>query len=179
MQAKPSLRKVYLGDYSPIRKSKYVKIFGLMRNLPRSFYKECLSINSNSDLYNFLNKINFVFNKHAGKKGRNAVSFKESRFLTAREILKRKVTKACGSRVTIFASVLRKKGIPVKLVHGKIRGSTGESRHAWLKIYNPLNKKWIITDVSSKGYSLPSKAYSTHEYLDWSELKKDYKRGKW
>jgi len=172
------LKKIHLNDYASI-KSPYIEIFGLMKGIPEKFYKECLPLNSNSDLESFLRKINFVIYKNVGKKKRNAKSFEESRFLTVKEILRRKII-SCGSKVSIFAAVLRKKGIPVKLVHGRLHGSKKtDNRHAWLKIYNPLNRKWIIVDVTQKNFSLHPKAYQLKDYQDWGELKKDYKKGDW
>jgi len=172
------LKKIHLDDYASI-KSPYIEVFGLMKDLPEKFYKECLPLNPNSDLENFLRKINFIIHKNAGEKKRNAKSFEESRFLTAKEIIKKKII-SCGSKVTIFAAVLRKKGIPIKLVHGRLSGSKRtDNRHAWLKIYNPLNRKWIAVDITQKDFSLRPKAYQVKGYQDWSELKKDYKKGDW
>lgn len=172
-----TLKKIRLNNYAPI-KSKYTEIFGLMKNIPKKFYKKCLPLNPNSDLENFLRKINFTIHKNAGENKRNAKSFEESRFLTAKEILKRRIV-SCGSGTTIFAAVLRKRGIPTKLVHGKIRGSKNDNRHAWLKIYNPLNKKWLVVDIARQNFSLHPKTYSLRQYQDWSELKNDYKKGEW
>lgn len=172
------LKKIHLNDYVST-KSPYTEVFGLMKDIPKKFYKKCLPLNPNSDLENFLRKINFIIHENNGKKKRKAKSFEESRFLTAKEILKRKII-SCGSKVTIFAAVLRKRGIPIKLVHGRLyRSKKTDNRHAWLKIYNPLNKKWIVVDVTQKDFSLHSNAYQVKEYQDWSELKKDYKKGKW
>ncbi len=67
----------------------------------------------------------------------------------------------------------------MKLIHGKLRGSEEDDRHAWLKIYNPLNKNWFTVDVTRSDFFLHPKAYPIREYRDWSELKKDYKNGDW
>ncbi|MCX6812981.1 MAG: transglutaminase-like domain-containing protein [Candidatus Azambacteria bacterium] len=171
------LKKIHLNDYASI-KSPYTEVFGLMKGIPEKFYKECLPLNPNSDLENFLRKINFVIHKNADKKKRNAKSFEESRFLTARQILKRGIV-SCGAKVTLFAAVLRKRGIPTKLVHGKLTGSQGDNRHAWIKIYDPLNKNYLIVDVTQKNFSLHLKAHQIKKYHDWSKLKRDYKKGKW
>lgn len=172
------LKKIHLNDYVLI-KSKYTEIFGLMKNIPEKFYKKCLPLNPNSDLENFLRKINFIIYKNAAERKRNAKSFKESRFLTAKEILKRGII-SCGAKTTIFSAVLRKRGIPTKLVHGKIRGiKKSDNRHSWLKIYNPLNKKWLIIDPTRQDFSLHPNIFPLRQYQDWSELKKNYKNGKW
>lgn len=177
MKTIDTLKKIHLSDYR-IVKSPYIQVFGLMKNISDKFYKQCLPLNSNSDLENFLRKINFIIYKNAGENKRNAKSFEESRFLTARQILKRGII-SCGAKITLFAAVLRKRGIPTKLIHGKLRGSHDDNRHAWLKIYNPLNRRWFVVDVTQNDFSLYSKAYPAGEYLDWSELKKDYKKGNW
>jgi transglutaminase-like putative cysteine protease len=149
-----------------------------MKNLPEDFYQKCLPKNKNINLEKFLRKIDLVFQKNLGNKGRNAKSFEESRFLTAKEILKKKIN-SCGAKTTIFAGVLRKIGIPTKLVHGKFKNQKGADRHAWLKIYNPLNKKWLDVDITQKDFSLPSQVVLIREYHDWNELKIDYRKGNW
>lgn len=177
MKTIETLKKIRLSDYR-IVKSPYLQIFGLMKDTPETFYRKCLPLNPNSNLENFVRKINFVIYKNAGKNKRNAKSFEESRFLTAHQILKRGII-SCGAKTTLFAAVLRKRGIPTKLIHGKLRSSQDDNRHAWIKIYNPLSKKWLVIDVTRSDFSLHSKAYPIREYRDWSELKKNYKKGKW
>lgn len=171
------IKKIHLSDYRNV-KSSYLQVFGLMKSIPEKFYKECLPKDPNSDLENFLRKINFVIHKNTDKEKRNAKSFEESRFLTARQILTRRII-SCGAKATLFAAVLRKKGIPTKLIHGRLRDSHNDNRHAWLKIYNPLNKKWVVIDATRGDFSLHQRAYPIWEYRDWSELKKDYKKDKW
>ncbi len=179
MKTAEILKKIHLNDYASIKKPKYIKIFGLMKNIPGKIYKECLPLNPNSDLENFLRKINFIIHKNTMNKRRKAKSFEESRFLTAKEILKRGIM-SCGAKATVFAAVLRKRGIPTKLIHGKLRKlKKTNNRHAWLKIYNPLNKKWLIIDITRQDFSVHPDAYPVRQYQDWSELKNDYKKGKW
>ncbi|MBI5401261.1 transglutaminase domain-containing protein [Candidatus Wolfebacteria bacterium] len=177
MKTTDVIKKIHLSDYRTA-KLPYLRVFGLMKNIPETFYQKCLPLNPNSNLENFLRKINFIIHKNAGKKKRNAKSFEESRFLTARQILKRGII-SCGANAALFSAVLRKRGIPTKLIHGKLRDSHNDNRHAWIKIYNPLNKNWLVIDVTQNDFSLHLKAYPIREYQDWSELKKDYKNGKW
>ncbi|MFH0806127.1 MAG: transglutaminase domain-containing protein [Candidatus Brennerbacteria bacterium] len=150
-----------------------------MKGLPRTFYLKCLSKKSDSNLLDFLRRIRKFYYQKAT---RHARSFKESRFLTAQEILKRKI-QSCGSICTIAGAVLRGNNIPIKLVHAKIRGKDDDNhRHSWLKIYNPLNKKWLDVDLTNSyltTYAEVSHAYPFKTYRDWSELKSDYKKGKW
>ena len=182
MESTNNLKKIHLGEYQFLKSRyilKYLKVCSLTKNIPEEFCKKCLPLKQDLNLEDFLRKINLVLRENVGEKKKKAKSFEESRFLTAREILKRKIV-SCGSTTTIFAAVLRKQRIPTKLVHGKIReAKRADTRHAWLKIYNPLNKKWIVIDPMRQDFSLCPRAYPVRQYQDWSELKKDYKKGKW
>jgi len=86
---------------------------------------------------------------------------------------------SCGAIAKIYTALLRRFGIPVKMVHGRIRGQRGESRHAWLKLYDPHKKRWFALDTGQKGFKLVHGARQLKIYSTWEGLYKDYKQGKW
>jgi len=77
---------------------------------------------------------------------------------------------SCGALALIFATILRKFRIPVKLIHGRIRDTARDDRHAWVQIYDPLRKRWLNIDPTSPDFMLNPRAYPLKECVDWRDL---------
>lgn len=171
-----NLDKIKIEDY---QKCKTNKKWLKKTKVPNYFWKKFADITPETTVDELLTKIDKELMSFYGKKRDKGRSFKDSRFTAIPQILKRGMV-SCGALSRIFSAVLKNFEIPTKLVHGRIKGRTGANRHAWLKIYNPKIKKWIVIDPTKhhKKFKLSKKARQLKIYSDWSELKKDYQIGK-
>lgn len=93
---------------------------------------------------------------------------RESRLITARQIIE-KHQSTCGSRATVVASVLRKLGIPTKLIHGKYIESNPEMRHAWNEVLLD-NGKWVPFDIFGKKRGIGKYHKKELEVVDWEDI---------
>ena len=137
------------------------------------------NITSETTVGELLTRINKELGRIYGKKRDKARSFADSRFTPLSNMLKRGMV-SCGALSIIFATILRKFNVPTKLVHGRLRGQKGESRHAWLKLYNPKNKKWHAIDPTQphRNFAIILSARQIKIYANWEDLKNDYKKKK-
>lgn len=173
-----SLDKIKPSDYRGLGTS-----FGRWtrkKKVPAYFWKKFSTVTPDVSVGKLLKKINNeLVTAYAKKKKRPAKTFADSRFTPLPEMLRRGMF-SCGALAKIYATVLRNFGIPVKMIHGRIRGQRGESRHAWLKIYNPKNKRWIAVDPTQhkRGLKTIPTARQLKIYASWDELEKDYEKDK-
>lgn len=168
-----TLKKIKLKDFGEIKQDKrWVKKIAV----PSHFLKK-FRVVPNTALYSLLKQIDRELTKlYKGKKD-TGKSFADSRFTAVSQALKRGMV-SCGALTQIYAGVLRNYGIPVKLVHGRLKGQRGDSRHAWLRIYNPVNKKWVVVDPTNKNFTPLKTARQLKIYSTWKELREDYLRGR-
>lgn len=94
-------------------------------------------------------------------------NFKESRFISVRNILKKR-QKSCGSMATVVASVMRNLGYPTKLINGMYIKEKDNMRHAWNEIY--INGQWISFDITRKNFKLDKYHIKQDEFVDWEDL---------
>ncbi|MHC1716340.1 MAG: transglutaminase-like domain-containing protein [Candidatus Dojkabacteria bacterium] len=95
-------------------------------------------------------------------------NIRESRLITARQIIEKRQS-TCGSRATVVASVLRKLGIPTKLIHGRYIESNPEMRHAWNEVLLD-NGKWVPFDLMGKRWGISEYHIKEFEVVDWEEI---------
>ena len=172
-----NIRKTKLSKYK--NPSNELRGWLYTRTIPNYFWKKFENVNSEMTVGELLRQIDRELRVIYGKKKDTARSFADSRFTPLPKMLKRGMV-SCGALSIIFATVLRKFGIPVKLVHGRLKGQTGENRHAWLKLYNPVNKKWYTIDPTQwhRSFAIKPSARQIRIYADWAELRKDFTRKK-
>lgn len=78
-------------------------------------------------------------------------------------------TGICYDFSTLYASMLRSQGVPVKLVKGY--SSNAEGYHAWNEAYNEKTKEWMIIDAT---YDL--QVIKKNKSVKMIKLTKDYKK---
>jgi len=177
-----------LKEVNPLGYSNLDKVFNewleIKEDLPEEFWEKLKDINKENNLNLILLRIKQELFSFYGDKRDKAKSFKDSRFTSLKDMIDRGMV-TCGSMTKIFATVLRKFGIPTKMVHGILESQKKsfiksvllKNRHAWLEIYNPETKDWISIDPTRNDFSLYPDAIKIKEYHDWSELKGDYDKG--
>lgn len=101
-------------------------------------------------------------------------NIRESRLITASEIV-RKHQSTCGSRATVVASVLRKLGIPTKIIHGRYVEENPEMRHAWNEVLLD-NGKWASFDIFGKKRGVGKYHRKELEVIDWEEIEENIDR---
>lgn len=99
--------------------------------------------------------------------------FRQSRFISVGDVLGKRQN-SCGSKATVVASVLRSLQIPTKLVHGFYEKENPNMRHAWNEVY--INNEWIPFDITRKDFNLNDFHIKDSEWVDWTDMEKDYKR---
>ena len=92
-----------------------------------------------------------------------------SRFLSVSKIIKIKL-RTCGSICAVVAAVLRKIGLAVKLVDGKLCKDGEWRRHAWLEVKYDKGGQFIPFDPFSPGFHLTKKHRKVATFADWSEM---------
>lgn len=172
-----NLKKVTIGDYQNL-KGKF-RPWLLKEKIPAFFWEKIEKTNTQISVEKLLYKIDKELMNCYGKKRDTACSFSDSRFSSISQILKRGMV-SCGALSRIHTAVLRNLGIPVKLVHSKLKGQKGENRHSWLKIYNPHTKRWIDVDPTQdrRGFKIINTARQIKIYSNWNEMKEDYRLGR-
>lgn len=93
---------------------------------------------------------------------------RESRLITTSQILE-KHQSSCGARATVVASILRKLGIPTKLIHGRYIENDPEMRHAWNEVLLD-NGKWVPFDLMGKKRGISKYHIKEFEVVDWEEI---------
>lgn len=169
------LHTIRLADYSNMG-GVYTKWKYSSREVPDYFLRNFQDLPSHLSVFQLLMRIRKVLYDFYGEKPNYASTFAESRFTSISEILERKLI-SCGAVTCVFGLTLREFGIPTKFVHGKIKGTRPNDRHAWLKVYDPNDKKWIEIDPGTNDFSVYSDARQWRIYYNWNELKKDYEKG--
>ena len=172
---KSRLDLIKLSDYKRSWNKSIKKWLG-HANVPKDFLSR-VDLPNHVSVFVLLMRIRRVLYDIYGTKRDKAESFSDSRFASFPQILNRGMI-SCGALATVYGKTLRRFGIPIKFVHGKLQGQNFESRHAWLKIYDPIEKKWITADPTIGDFELSKKAIQKKIYIDWSDLKKDYLLGK-
>ncbi|MFH1170370.1 MAG: transglutaminase domain-containing protein [Candidatus Vogelbacteria bacterium] len=175
---KNNIRKVKISDYLG-NQSRNLQVWSRSEKVPKYFWNRFKDITPEITIGELLTRIDKELRKIYGKKKDLAQSFADSRFTPLPNMLKRGMV-SCGALSIIFATILRKFGIPVKLVHGRLNGQRGENRHAWLKLYNSRDKKWCAIDPTQwhRNFAIKPSARQIKIYADWKELRKDYDKGK-
>jgi hypothetical protein len=173
----PLIRKIKIKDYNR-RWSKSMKRWLRFQEPPRPFWNKFCDIKPEFTILKLLQRIGKELMILYGKKRNKARSFADSRFTLLPQMLKRGMV-SCGALALIFCTVLRKFGIPTKLVHGRIRGQSGQNRHAWLKIYHPSKRIRLAIDPGQwhRNFQLKPSARQLKIYASWEELKRDYNKG--
>lgn len=176
---------------SEIKPSDYVNLekglgewLEIKEDIPKEFWEKIKDINKESNLNLMLLRIKQELFSFYGDKRDKAKSFKDSRFTPMEEMINRGMV-TCGSVTKIIGIVLRKFGIPTKLIHGILKSQRKsfikrvvlKNRHSWLEIYNAKTKEWLPVDITRNDFSLYEDAEKIKEYHDWNELKVDYKKG--
>ena len=147
------------------------------RRLPSYFRTKFRSVTAQRSVFALLIRIRKELFRLYGKRRDYARSLADSRLTPISQMLKRRMA-SCGALALIFATVLRHFGIPVKLVHGRIRGTQRGDRHAWLKIFDPEKRKWLTVDPTRPDFFLSRQAYSMKNCADWTDLKLRTKRSR-
>lgn len=145
--------------------------------LPDYFWQKFQNFPKHETLFQLLTKIRKELHNLYGSKRDLGSSLGDSRFTSLPQMLERGMV-SCGALTAIVGTTLRQFNIPVKFVHGKLEGSGPNDRHAWLKIYNPHQKKWITIDPGTKEFNILPTARQWKIYFDWHEFEKDYDKGK-
>ena len=156
----------------------------IKQDIPKEFWEKIKDINKENNLNLILLRIKQELFSFYGDKRDKAKSFKDSRFTPLSEMLNRRMA-TCGSTTKIIGTVLRKFGIPTKMIHGILESQKKsfmkrvllKNRHAWLEIYNPRTKEWLPVDITRNDFNLYKDAEKIKEYHDWEELKVDYEKG--
>lgn len=172
-----NLKNTTLEDYQNT-KGKF-KRWLLKEKIPSLFWNLIKDTDKQITVDKLVRKIDIELMKLYGEKRDTASSFVDSRFSSIPQILKRGMV-SCGALSRVHSAVLRNLGIPVKLVHGKLKGQKGENRHSWLKIYNPHTKRWIEVDPTQdqRNFKPLQTARQIKIYSNWENMKDDYLKGK-
>jgi len=171
-----NLEEVRILDYR-VELNKEIKNWIISQEeIPNYFWGKLKDVSSQTTFRELLNKVRKELYAIYGRKRDKARSFTDSRFTPLSKMLERGMI-SCGALTNIFGTVLRKFGIPVKFIHGRLKHQTGEDRHAWLEVYNPLKKKWFEIDPTYPDFKMKPDAKRIKVYHDWEELKKDYDEG--
>lgn len=92
-----------------------------------------------------------------------------SRCLPVSEIIRRRL-RTCGSIVAVAVACLRRMGIEVRMVDGRIFHQGRWRTHAWLEIRQPVSQRWISYDPMWNGFKLRSRHRRRRTCNDWSEI---------
>lgn len=103
--------------------------------------------------------------------------FELSRFIPVAKILKLRL-RSCGAQSTVVAAILRRLGIPTKLVDGMFIKDNPEMRHAWNEIYLERKGTFVPFDITRENFKLTPFHVRKGEWVDWSELKRAEQRNK-
>lgn len=152
----------------------------LTEDVPDVFWEQIKDIPLDIPFEDFLEKIRRELFNLYGPKRDQASSFSDSRFTPLSEMIERGMI-SCGALSSIFSAVLRKFGIPVKLVHGilKSQDEKKSNRHSWLEVFNPKSNSWLEIDPTVRDFKRRSDAMRRKVYHNWLELKPDYDMGEY
>lgn len=79
----------------------------------------------------------------------------------------------CYDYSSLYASILRNQGVPIKLVKGY--STNTEAYHAWNEVYSEKEKRWVIVDTTTDAYLYKAKKKykfekSTADYTKAKEM---------
>lgn len=147
---------------------------------PRDFWSYIVPVSPKITLHEFLKKIRKTLKVIYSGKQDTASSFADSRFTPIGEMIERGMI-TCGALVNIYGTTLRKMGIPVRYIHGRSErfSKRKDDRHAWLDIYNPINRHYFECDPGHPGFGMwaDPTLKRIKVYHNWLELKEDYEKG--
>ncbi|OGM97789.1 MAG: hypothetical protein A2735_01370 [Candidatus Yanofskybacteria bacterium RIFCSPHIGHO2_01_FULL_41_21] len=146
-------------------------------DVPNILWEKIKDLPLNISFGDFLKKIRKSLYDLYGEKRDKASSFADSRFTPLSETVERGMI-SCGAFSSIFGAVLRKFGIPVKLIHGILESQDEKksNRHAWLEIFNPVSNSWFEMDPTNDNFEARNDAMRRKVYHNWLELKPDYEK---
>jgi Transglutaminase-like superfamily len=173
---KDSFVFVTLGDYQGLKNPSLAR-WRRTKKIPTDFWNEIKDIPRGTNIAGALLSLRMLLLKNYGSKRYAAKSFSDSRFTSLSKMIARGMV-SCGAFASIFGETLRNFGVPVKFIHGRYKGQKGDDRHAWLELYNPNERRWFPVDPTTQNFWRRPDARKIKTYLDWSELKKDYRKGK-
>ena len=94
-------------------------------------------------------------------------SILESRFTPA-EAAFEKGMRSCGAIANISASILRRLGYKVKLIHGECKESVD---HAWISVLDPKTNMWSEYDLTRKDADVPDTHIKKDEIESWEDIR--------
>lgn len=153
----------------------YIKLGKYTKDCPKWLLDKVKKIEKGRSEKNYIRKIlKGIREEFNPKKYKTTITndFKKSRFITVRNILKKR-QRSCGSLATVVASVLRNLNYPTKLINGWYIKDNPNMRHAWNEIY--VQGKWWPIDITKKGFKISKHHIKKDEWLDWGDLEKIYK----
>ncbi len=162
-------RKIRVGRYR-MTISAALSRWRKTQSIPLALRSRFDEVDGRYTLSRLLVRIRRELYKLYGDKRDYARSLCDSRLTPLPEMLRRGMV-SCGALVVIYGGILRSLGIPVKFIHGRLRGTRREDRHAWLEVYDPNRKKWISIDLTRHNFALPPRAIKLKECVDWLDLK--------
>jgi len=151
---------------------KYLKLGKYLKDYPSSFLGILKVYNGKKIGMNEVNEIiGLIHNFFTTEKYyTTTANLQLSRFITATNIIKKRL-RTCGSISAICTLVLRKLGIPTKLIDGKIYKDGRWRTHSWIEVYIEDDKSFVSFDPFSKDYFITKNHKKRGEYIDWSDLK--------
>lgn len=173
IKSKDILENVSLADYRDLDDEAILEWLKNSEELPAHFWEKMKTLSGEDNINKLMDNIRYtlyheIYNDEYTKPN----SLEESRFTSLNEILEKKLA-SCGATSKVMTAVLRKFGVPVKLVHGQLKDPHGEGSHAWISVYQPKEKQWVEKDVTDKVFELNNEFSAAKFYHDWDELKQD------
>lgn len=163
-----------------IKRDKYLKLGRYTRDCPASLIKKFAGFKSRLDRYQDIIALLMLLRTEFSSyyfKNTKTHDFRKSRFISARAIL-RKRQATCGSVATVAAAVLRRYGVPTKLIHGYFKKEDPDMRHAWLEVYIKAENKFVPIDVTRKDFKVGRYHVRRSAWVDWAEMEKTMKKPK-
>ena len=133
------------------------------QELPAPLLDFVESLPVSTDLESLFHLLDSELKRFRGDKRDAAVSFADSRFTSISEMLERGMV-SCGALTKMYAGVLSKLGVPVKLVHAvPLVVTNHEDRHAWIEVPNPAKGTWVEVDPTQphRRFGSASRGFST------------------
>lgn len=174
--ASSELQEVRISDYDNL-KNAVVRRWLRKDRVPPYFLKRFSKVSSKMSVLDLIRTTDKELMHFYGGKRDYALSFEDSRFTPIPQMLKRGMV-SCGSMVAIFTAVMRNFGIPVKMVHGRVKTRGRWWWHAWIKVYNPKENHWTAIDVTRHhtGFNLKPKTRQLRIYENWKHLRMECNR---
>lgn len=152
---------------------------GESQSLPEDLWQEINHrVSQGDDVLEKIKTIRDILFQFYGKERGQAKNFEDSRFTAIDQMIQRGMI-SCGAMTNIFTVVLRKLGMPVKMIHGYMKSQdlAKGSRHSWIEIYDKDTGCWKSFDPTQKDFLVAADAVKTREYHNWEELKLDFEKG--